>query len=54
MVYGLKSDSNRCYSVIEYSHLISLDITRVNVGYVVQFLLETKTNLPRLTELKVN
>jgi hypothetical protein len=50
----LISDSNRCYSIIEYSHLISLNITRVNIDCVVQFLLETKTHLPRLTELKVD
>jgi len=41
-------------SVIEYSHLISLDLLYANTYYVMQFLLETKTHLPRLTELKVN
>ncbi|CAF3859046.1 unnamed protein product [Rotaria sordida] len=49
-----ESDENSSYSVIEYSHLTSLDITCVNKDYVVQFLLETKMHLPRLTELKVN
>ncbi|CAF1220393.1 unnamed protein product [Rotaria sordida] len=50
----LKDDENASYSVIEYSHLTSLDISHVHEDYVVQFLLETKTYLPRLTELKVN
>jgi hypothetical protein len=50
----LKSDKNPSFSVIEYSHLISLDLTHANMDYVVQFLLETRTHLPRLTELKVN
>jgi hypothetical protein len=50
----LGSDKTTSYPVIEYSNLISLDITRVNMDYVVQFLLETKTHLSRLTELKVN
>ncbi|CAF3751273.1 unnamed protein product [Rotaria sordida] len=48
-----KSDNNLSYSIIEYSHLISLDIAYVNIDYVVQFLLETKTHLPCLTELKI-
>src|SRR5205823_2009192 len=50
----LKSDKNSSYSIIEYSHLASLDIMRVDMDYVVQFLLETKTYLPHLIELKVN
>ncbi len=49
-----KSNENSSYSIIEYPHLISLDIMRVNIDYIAQFLLETKTNLPCLTELKVN
>ncbi len=48
-----ESDGNSLYSVIEYSHLISLNIIRVNEDYVHQFLLETRTYLPHLTELKV-
>ncbi len=50
----LKSDDNSSYSLIEYSHLISLDIISVHMDYVAQFLLETKTHLPRLTQLAVN
>ncbi|CAF2648702.1 unnamed protein product [Rotaria sp. Silwood2] len=49
-----QSDKNPSCSVIKYSNLISLDITHVNIDYVTQFLLETKTCLPNLTELKVN
>jgi hypothetical protein len=48
-----ESDGNSLYSVIEYSHLISLNIIRVHEDYVYQFLLERRTYLPHLTELKV-
>ena len=41
-------------SVVEYPHLISLDINLVHSYYVEQFLNETKTHLPRLTELTVD
>ncbi|CAF4692679.1 unnamed protein product [Rotaria socialis] len=41
------------YEFIEYSHLISLNIIRVHEDYVYEFLLETRTYLPHLTELKV-
>ncbi|CAF3820951.1 unnamed protein product [Rotaria sordida] len=40
-------------SIVEYSHLISLDIDFVNIDYVDQFLNESKTRLPYLTELVV-
>ena len=40
-------------SIIEYPHLISLDISCVNIHYVEYFLNDTKTHLPRLTELIV-
>jgi hypothetical protein len=49
----MKSDENLPDSIIEYPHLISLDLRHANRDYVVQFLLETKTYLPRLTQLKV-
>jgi hypothetical protein len=49
-----KPDSVDNYSpVVEYLHLISLQLSFVNSYYVDQFLNEKKTNLPRLTELKV-
>ncbi|CAF3942881.1 unnamed protein product [Rotaria magnacalcarata] len=47
-------DNNSIFSVIEYSHLTSLDIIRVHLDYITQLLLETKVHLPRLTELKVS
>lgn len=40
-------------SIIEYPHLISLNICLVDVDYVENFLNHTKTHLPRLMELKV-
>ncbi len=40
-------------SIVEYSHLISLDIERANIDYVEHFLNEAKVYLPRLTELKI-
>jgi hypothetical protein len=49
-----KSNKNSFESVIEYPHLISLDLRRAHIDYAAQFLLETKTHLPRLIELKVN
>jgi hypothetical protein len=45
---------NDYYSpIVEYPHLISLDLSFVNPYYVDQFLNEKKTNLPRLTKLYV-
>jgi hypothetical protein len=41
-------------SIVEYPHLIFLDINEVNSYYVEHFLNETKTYLPRLTELKIH
>ena len=41
------------HSIVEYPHLISLDIECVNSYYVEHFLNETKIYLPRLTKLKV-
>ncbi|CAF1146216.1 unnamed protein product [Rotaria sordida] len=60
--FSMKNDNSQTrncdqwnsYPIIEYSHLISLDIMNVNTDYVEQFLLQTKTHLPCLTELKVN
>jgi hypothetical protein len=42
------------YSIIKYPHLISLNLMYVHIDYVGQFLLETKTHLPSLTQLAVN
>ncbi|CAF1064472.1 unnamed protein product [Rotaria sordida] len=49
-----KSDKNSSYSIIEYPHLMSLDVMYADIDYIAQFLLETKTHLPRLTQLKVD
>ncbi len=51
--YGNCND-NPSYSVIQFTHLTSLDITRAHRDYIEQFLLETKTHLSCLTDLKVN
>jgi hypothetical protein len=48
------ADQNLSHSVIEYPHLVSLHIMYVAKDYLVQFLLETKSYLPCLTELKVS
>jgi hypothetical protein len=45
-------DKDWC-SIVEYPHLISLDIYFANSYYAEHFLDETKTHLPRLTELKI-
>ncbi|CAF3386043.1 unnamed protein product, partial [Rotaria sp. Silwood2] len=47
------NNNNHSYTIIEYPHLVSLDITFVHTDYIEQFLMETKTYLPRLNELKV-
>jgi hypothetical protein len=44
----------QCTDIVEYPHLISLDVKCVHSDYIEQFLLETKAYLPCLTELKVN
>jgi len=45
-------DNDWC-SIVEYPHLISLDISFVDIFYVEHFLDDTKTHPPRLTELKI-
>ncbi|CAM4778704.1 unnamed protein product [Rotaria magnacalcarata] len=41
-------------SYIEYLNLASLDVNYVDDYYIEQFLLDTKTHAPRLTEIKVH
>ncbi|CAF0761621.1 unnamed protein product [Adineta steineri] len=41
-------------SIIEFLHLIVLDVKDAHFYYLEHFLNETKTHLPCLTELKVN
>jgi len=45
-------DNDWC-SIVEYPHLISLDISFANIDYVEHFLNETKTHLPCVTELQI-
>ncbi len=47
------SDHSQSYSMIEYSHLTSLDVAYGHKDYLEQFLNETKAYVPCLTELKV-
>ncbi|CAF5140108.1 unnamed protein product, partial [Rotaria sp. Silwood1] len=47
------SDNNRSNPIAEYPHLTVLDLRNTHFGYVEQFLNETKTYLPCLTELTV-
>ncbi|CAF1398240.1 unnamed protein product [Rotaria sordida] len=47
------SDNCQLYSTIEYPHLTTLDLSYAHREYVEQFLNETKTYMPCLTELFV-
>jgi hypothetical protein len=47
------SDNIQSHRIVDYSHLTSLDITRTGIDCIEQFLNETKTHLPRLTELRI-
>ncbi|CAF4060668.1 unnamed protein product [Rotaria magnacalcarata] len=40
-------------SIVKYPYLVSLNITCAHIHYIEHFLNDTKTHLPRLTELKV-
>ncbi len=48
-----KTNNIPSYSIIEYPNLISLDIRYVDNYYIEQFLLDTKTYAPRLTEMEM-
>ena len=47
------TDNIPSHQIVEYPHLTSLDLRWTNISYIEQFLNETKTHLPCLTELKV-
>ncbi|CAF3001057.1 unnamed protein product [Rotaria sp. Silwood2] len=51
---NLNSNDNQMHSIAEYHHLTSLSVRYCHIDYVEQFLNETKTHLPRLTELIVD
>jgi hypothetical protein len=48
------SNDNQMYSIAEYHYLTSLSVRYCHMDYVEQFLNETKTHLPRLTDLTVD
>ncbi|CAF4625430.1 unnamed protein product, partial [Rotaria sp. Silwood2] len=50
----LNSNDNQLYSIVNYPYLISLCFENVHNDYVEQFLNDTKTHLPRLTNLTIN
>ncbi|CAF2337364.1 unnamed protein product [Rotaria sp. Silwood2] len=50
----LNSLDHELCSIVEYPYLISLSLFMSHIDYVEQFLNETKTLLPRLTQLKVD
>ncbi|CAF2837110.1 unnamed protein product [Rotaria sp. Silwood2] len=54
MSHKLNSNDNQLHSIVEYPFLISLSIFYTHIDYVEQFLNQTKTHLPRLTELTVD
>ncbi len=49
-----KSNDDQLHSIVKCPCLISLRLARVHIDYVEQFHNETKTHLPRLTQLSVN
>ncbi|CAF1476532.1 unnamed protein product [Rotaria sordida] len=51
---GYEADYIQSYSVIEFSYLITLNMIILDEYYIEQFLLDTKTDVPRLTELKLH
>jgi hypothetical protein len=52
-VMAFSSDHCQLYSTIEYPHLSILDVRLAHSAYAEQFLNETKTKIPYLTELRV-
>ncbi|CAF4001209.1 unnamed protein product [Rotaria sp. Silwood1] len=48
-----KADNIQLYSIIEYPNLTKLNIKFVDNYYIEQFLLDTKTHAPYLTEIEV-
>jgi hypothetical protein len=49
----IQTDNIQFYSVIGYPNLISLHIRCAENYYIEQFLLDTKTYAPRLTEIEI-
>ncbi len=49
-----QNDNNQSYSIVKYPYLTYLSVMNSDVTYTEEFLLETKTYLPCLNELRVN
>ncbi|CAF4359714.1 unnamed protein product, partial [Rotaria socialis] len=49
---NLQFQDYQSYSIVEFSHLTSLNISHAEIDYVEQFLNSTKTSLPCLTKLE--
>jgi hypothetical protein len=47
-------EHEQTFSIIEYSHLITLDLNMSHVDYAKQFLLDSNTHLPRLSTLSID
>ncbi|CAF1244156.1 unnamed protein product [Adineta steineri] len=47
-------NNNQSYSLIEFKNLNYLNVMNSDISYTEQFLLDTRTNLPSLTELDAN
>ncbi|CAF4381823.1 unnamed protein product, partial [Adineta steineri] len=45
---------NKSYSLIEFKNLNYLNVMAADISYLEQFLLNTRTNVPSLTELHAN
>ena len=53
-LFTSSSNHSQSYSIIEYPHLMSLDVSCSYSDYLEQFLNETKAYVPCLTDLTVN
>ena len=51
---SFKREDEQTVSTIEYSHLVTLDLTMSHIDYAKQFLLNTNTCLPRLCTLAID
>ncbi|CAF4203359.1 unnamed protein product [Adineta steineri] len=49
-----QQNNNQSYSLIEFKNLSYLNVMAADISYLEQFLLNTRTNLPSLTELHAN
>jgi hypothetical protein len=47
-------DNNQSYTIVEYPHLRTLNVSCAHIDYIDQLLDESKTRLPQLTELEID